>query len=88
MVGAEPLGSFLRADLLDVGHVAGDAALDHELAVDLDLGEKLLDLDREVLPILGGVLLLDGDPGPAQVLVEGVTEQQQEGDAHDQEGAP
>ncbi len=88
MVGAEPLGRFLRTDFLDVGHVAGDAALDHELAVDLHLGKQLLDLDREVLAILCRVLFLDRDPRPAQVLVEGIAEQHEEGDAHHQKGAP
>ena len=87
MVGAEPFGGFLRADLLDVGHVAGNAALDHELAVDLDLGKQLLNLDRKVLTVLGRILFLDRGPGAAQVLVEGVAKQHQEGDAHHQEGA-
>ena len=88
MIGAESLGGLLRPELRDVGDVAGDAALHHELAVNLDLGEELLDLDGKVLAVLGGVLLLDGRPWAAQVLVEGEPEQEQEGDAYRQKGAP
>jgi hypothetical protein len=86
MVGTKSLGRLLRADLGDVGHVAGDAALDHELAVDLDLGEELLHLDGKVLAVLRRVLLLDRRPRPAQVLVKGEAEQNQEGGADHEEG--
>jgi hypothetical protein len=88
MVGTESLGRFLRTDLGDVGHVAGDAPLHHELAVDLDLGEELLHLDGEVLAVLRRVLFLDRRPGAAEILVEGEAEQEQEGDTHHQEGSP
>ena len=87
MIRAQPGGGFLRADLLDVGHVAGNAALHDELVVDLDLGKQLLHLDGEVLPVLLRIALLDPDPGPAEILVEGVTEQQQKEHADHQEGA-
>ena len=88
MVRTETLGRLLRTDLRDVGDVAGDAALDHELPVDLDFGEELLDLDGKVLAVLRRVLLLDRRPRTAQVLVKGEAEQQQERHAHRQEGAP
>ncbi len=88
MVGTKSPGRLLRPDLGDIGNVAGDAPLHHELAVDLDLGEELLHLDGKVLAVLRRILFLDRRPRPAQVLVEGEAEQHEEGDAHHQEGAP
>ena len=88
MIAAQPGGSLLRTDLLDIRHVAGDAALDDELVVDLDLGEQLLHLDGEILSVLLRIFLLDPDPRPAEILVEGVAEQHQKEHAHHQEGAP
>jgi hypothetical protein len=87
MIGSKALSCLLRTQLGDVGHVAGDAAFDHELAVHLDLGKDLLNADRKVLSVLLGVLLLDWYPGTVEVLVEGKGEQRQEKSADDQEGA-
>lgn len=87
MIRSQPRGCFLRPDLGDVGHVAGNAALHDELAVDLDLGKELLHLDGKVLAVLLGVTLLDRHPGPVVVLVKGVAEQDEEEQADDQEEA-
>jgi hypothetical protein len=73
VVGPQPLSGNLSSDLLDIRHVAADAALDLEVAVDLDLRKQLLHLtNREVGAILGGVPLLDRDVLVVGVLIEGV----------------
>jgi len=85
MVRTEPLGGLLGSDLRDIGHVAGDTALDNELTVDLHLGKGLLNADREVSAILLGVFLLDGYPGAAEVLVKGERQEGEEERAHHEE---
>ena len=87
MIRAQPLGGFLGTDLLDIGDVTGNAAFDDELVVDLDPGEQLLHLDREVGAILLRILLLDRNPRPVQVLVKGEGQQYQEETAGHQEGS-
>ena len=87
MIRAQPPGGLLRANLLQIGNVTGNAAFHDELVVDLDSGEELLHLDREVRPILLRILLLDRKPWAVEVLVEGEGQQRQEEHADHQEGS-
>jgi hypothetical protein len=87
VIRAQPLGRLLRADLLQIGNVTGNATFDDELIVDLDPGKELLDLDRKVGAVLLRILLLDRKPWPVQVLVESEGQQRQEENADHQEGS-